>query len=151
MSLRQLLYCILWAYSVAAWLEINILLTYLLTASETRPHPQLCPVRNAPCTDDIVYTTGRGGHTAVRQQFALQLGIHVVVLRNAATHTVPSSQLQPSTQANVSLVLYRPTVVVPRVASPLFASPQHHDWHPSISPGSTKLLVTHRVTVLEFC
>ena len=53
-----------------------------------------------------VYTTGRGGHTAVRQQFALQLDIHVVVLRNAATHTVPSSQLQPSTQANVSLVLY---------------------------------------------
>ena len=43
------------------------------------------------------------------------------------------------------------TVVVPRVASPLFASPQHHDWHPSISPGSTTLLVTHRVTVLEFC
>ena len=43
------------------------------------------------------------------------------------------------------------TIVVPRVASPLFASPQHHDWHPSISPGSTKLLVTHRVTVLEFC
>ena len=33
MSLRQLLYCILWAYSVAAWLEINILLTYLLTVS----------------------------------------------------------------------------------------------------------------------
>ena len=53
-----------------------------------------------------VFTTGRGGHTAVRQQFALQLDIHVVLLRNAATHTVPSSQLQPSTQANVSLVLY---------------------------------------------
>ena len=49
-----------------------------------------------------VYTTGRGDHTAVRQQFVLQLDIHVVVLRNAATHTVPSSQLQPSTQANVS-------------------------------------------------
>ena len=31
-SLRQLLYCIfLWAYSLAAWLEINVLLTYLLT------------------------------------------------------------------------------------------------------------------------
>ena len=33
MSLRQLLYtctCI-WAYSLAAWLEINVLLTYLLT------------------------------------------------------------------------------------------------------------------------
>ena len=29
MSLRQLLYCIVWAYSLAAWLEINILLTYL--------------------------------------------------------------------------------------------------------------------------
>ena len=30
-SLRQLLYCIVWAYSLAAWLEINIVLTYLLT------------------------------------------------------------------------------------------------------------------------
>ena len=43
------------------------------------------------------YTTGRGGHSAVRQQFALQLD---------HTHTVPSRQLQLSTQANVSLVLY---------------------------------------------
>ena len=32
-SLRHLLYCILWAYSLAAWLEINILLTFLLTYS----------------------------------------------------------------------------------------------------------------------
>ena len=31
MSLRLLLYCILWPYSLAAWLEINILLTYLFT------------------------------------------------------------------------------------------------------------------------
>ena len=29
-SLRQLLYC-KWAYSLAAWLEINFLLTYILT------------------------------------------------------------------------------------------------------------------------
>ena len=30
MSLRQLLYCIVWAYSLAAWLEINIF-TYYIT------------------------------------------------------------------------------------------------------------------------
>ena len=79
------------------------------TASETRPQPQLCP---APCTDDTrssvysLHCRPRRSHCTVRQQFALQLDIHVGVLRNAATHTVPSSQLQPSTQANVFLVLY---------------------------------------------
>ena len=30
--LRQLLHCILWAYSLAAWLDINISLSYLLKA-----------------------------------------------------------------------------------------------------------------------
>ena len=38
MSLRQLLYCILWAYSVAAWLEINLLLTYLRCTSTSIFH-----------------------------------------------------------------------------------------------------------------
>ena len=73
-------------------------------------NPTTASMRPVQTTHDpvcLVYTTGRG-HTAVRQQFARQLdiGLHVVVLCNAATHTVPSSQLQPSTQANVSLVLY---------------------------------------------
>ena len=66
--------------------------------------------------------------SATLPRFALQLDAPVVVLRNAAT--VPSSQLQLSTQANVSIVLYglRPDhrCSPGSVAIRYSCSPQHH-------------------------
>ena len=77
----------------------------------------------------------------------------VVVLRNAATLTVPSRQLL-STRSNVSIVLYglRPArrCSPGSVATGYPCSPKH-DRHPSLSPVTTKLLVTHCVTAFEFC
>ena len=80
----------------------------------------------------------------------------------ASVHTppvvvkVPSSQLQLSTQANVSIVLYGLWPDCCRspdsVATGYLCSPQaQHDRHPSLSPVSTKLLVTHYVSAFEFC
>ena len=45
MSLRQLLYCILWAYSVAAWLEINIF-TYLYHTPALQTVATICSCNN---------------------------------------------------------------------------------------------------------
>ena len=65
MSLRQLLYCILWAYSVAAWLEINILLTYLLTYLQSYwtskfgkiiPYAIFAQKRTLSCVTKIILT-----------------------------------------------------------------------------------------------
>ena len=76
----------------------------------------------------------------------------VVVLRNAATLTFPS---RLSTQANMSIFPYG--LPPDRLCSPgsvatvrAPCSPQH-DRHPSLSPVSTKLIVTHCVTAFEFC
>ena len=77
----------------------------------------------------------------------------VFVLRNAATLTVPRRQLL-STRSNVSIVLYglRPArrCSPGSVATGYLCSPKH-DRHPSLSPVTTKLLVTHCVTAFEFC
>ena len=90
------------------------------TVYEQAPHSVRTPTTGQTTHDPVFtdYTTGRG-HTAVRQQSGFAV---VVVLRNAATLTVTSRQLQLSTQAKVSLVFYAYgglTVVVHRVASPL--------------------------------
>ena len=126
------------------------------TVYEHAPHSVRTPTTGQTTHDPVCtdYTTGRG-HTAV-SGFALQLNarLAVVVLRNSATLTVPSRQLQLTTQANVSIVLYglRPDRrwSPGSVATGYLCSPQH-DRHPSLSPISTKLLVTHCVTALEFC
>ena len=93
-------------------------------------------------------------NTAATLQFCEQ-SRPVVALRNAATHTVPTSSSQTirderfhgrpvSTVHCLASAASGLTVVVHRVAAPLgtpcsrrASSPQHHDWHPSLSPGST--------------
>ena len=67
--------------------------------------------------------------SATLLRFALQLGTPVVMLRNVPT--VPSCQLQLSTQANVSIVLYGCglNVAVHRVASPPGTSVHHSQSH----------------------
>ncbi len=74
------------------------------TVYEQAPHSVRTPTTGQTTHDPVFtdYNTGRG-HTAVRQQSGFAV---VVVLRNAATLTVPSRQLQLSTQAKVSLVFY---------------------------------------------
>ena len=57
--MRQLLYCILWAYSVAAWLEINILLTYLLTYLLSTASLMSDSVTSAPVCDSRSSFCGR--------------------------------------------------------------------------------------------
>ena len=109
--------------------------------------------RQPVCAD---YTTGRG-HTAVRQHC---LGSHSNWTHLQSCYAMPpqfqvaSSQL--SSQVNVSIGLYglRPdrrcspggvaTVVTVATGS------LQQDKHPSLSPVSTKLLVTHCVSAVEF-
>ena len=71
---------------------------------------------------------------------------------SANATTVPSNQLQLSSQANVSSVSCVQAVAVIRVASPpvvhLHESPQYH-WRPALSPVSPKLLRTHCVSAFE--
>ena len=120
------------------------------TASE--PRPQDNDTRSSVCR--LHYRPQPHCSSATVSRFALQLDVPVVMLHNAATLTVPSSQLQLSTQANVSIVLYglRPDCRCSpgSVATGYPCSPQH-DMHPSLSPVSTKLLVTHCVSAFEFC
>ena len=122
-------------------------ITWHVHSLRTCPHSVRTPTTGQTTHDPVCtdYTTGRGS-VWVRTPTERTA---VVMLRNAATLAVPSSQLLLSTQANVSIVLYglRPDR---RVATGYPCSPQL-DRRPSLSPVSTKLLVTHCVTAFEFC
>ena len=122
------------------------------TASEPRPQDKRHTIHGSQCVQITLPAAATHCSSATLPRVALQLDAPVVVLRNAAT--VPSSQLQLSTQANVSIVLYG--LQPDRRCSPGsvttgYPCPQQNDIHPSLSPASTKLLVTHCVSALEFC
>ena len=117
------------------------------TASEPRPQDKRHTIHCVQITLPAAATLQFGNSVWVRIQT-------VFLLRFASELTVPSSHLQLSTQANVSITLFCTscglTVVVHRVASPLGTTVTIHHRH-SMTPAFLIIARQHQTSRNSLC